>query len=72
MTEKEHLAAASVWAVALLAVTASWAVVAHTDRSAEAARATAMEARTGPPVAGLVAAPPARRRVVVVRRSRAS
>jgi len=72
MTEKEHLAAASVWVVSLLAVAASWVVVAHTDRVAASAREVSVPGVRAAPVAGLVPVASARRRVVVVRRSRAS
>jgi len=78
MTEPRLPAEATVAALTTLALAASWALVAHTDaaRAEVAAEVVALVspqvAYQAPPVAGLVAPPAPRRVVIVRRRSRAS
>ena len=73
---REGLAGASVLALSSLALAASWLVVLRQDGQVRAAEASvpvpAPTASVAPPMAGLRPVAPARRRVVVVRRSRAS
>lgn len=75
--DRERLVGLSVLAVSSLALAASWLVVVNQDQQARAFEASAPEptpqgAVSSPPVQGLRPVAPARKRVVVVRRSRAS
>ncbi len=76
MTDTARTARSSAWVVSIVVVLACMGAVAHTELHRAAAvdpPEMFVELReVSPPVAGVVRAAPVRRRVVVVRRSRAS